>query len=148
VEGEIRGMSRRTIFIIVGAVVGVCVICGAIGVFAAAVAVPAIALTQAPADQGEKFMTLLKQGDYDGAYDLCTPALQKKLGNGNGLGKLITGGNSQPAKWGINNRNLSGDRADLKGDVTFTNSRAGTLDLGLLKVGSAWKVDSFEMKLK
>jgi hypothetical protein len=142
-------MSRRTIYIIVGVVVGVCVICGGIGLIAVAGgAIAGIGLTQAPADQGEKFMTLLKQGDYDGAYDLCTPDLQKKLSNGAGLGKLITGGNSQPASWRINSRNVSGNRADLKGDVTFTNKRDGTLELVLFKLGNTWKVDAFQMKPK
>jgi hypothetical protein len=142
-------MGRRTIFIIVGVVAGLCVLCGLIGVVAVAGgAFAGITLTQAPADQGEKFMTLLKQGDYDGAFELCTPELQQKLGDGDGLGELITRGNSQPTKWTINSRNVSGDRADLSGNVTFTGDREGTLALVLFKNGEVWQVDAFQMKLK
>lgn len=142
-------LNRRTLLIIGGAVVALCVLCGAGAVvLGVAGGVAGIGLTQAPADQGEHFLKLVSQSDYAGAYALCTTELQQELGDASGLEKLITSNNSQPTKWSIKNRSVSGNQADLGGEATFTSGRDGTFVLVLVNVNNTWKVHGIQLTPK
>lgn len=98
-----------------------------------------LSATQPVSDVGESFMNALKNGNYAGAYALCSPALQKSLVNAQGLQRSIESGKARPTQWSFNSRNVNADVATLSGDATLTGS-AGTVRLSLVKVNGAWKV--------
>lgn len=137
-------MNRKTILIIAGVVVLLCI--GLIVLAVAGGVIGGLALTQPAASTGDTFMTALKDGNYDQAYMLCSEGLQQEVGSVQRLEQLIKGGNVQPTKWSFTSRNTSGDQAELTGSVTFTGERSGTVQLVLEKVGSEWKVSGFHLK--
>lgn len=142
-------MNRKTILIIGGVILGLCLVC--VCLFAAAFALGlggALGLTQPAATAGENFMTALKNGDAAGAYNLCTPALQRELGSAQGLDTRIKNGRVQPTTWSFSSRNIQNDTGQLDGTVTFTGNREGTVRLVLAQVGGEWKISGFNLKEK
>jgi hypothetical protein len=139
-------MNRRTIIIIAASVVGVCLcLCIALVGIASIGGIGAFAGTQPIADQGERFMQSLKTGDYAGAYALCHPALQQKLGSAQGLQRLIENGKAKPSSWNFSSRNLENNQGHLEGTVTMVGGE-GTVTLDLAKSGNDWKVIAFDLK--
>ncbi|CAG0956950.1 hypothetical protein ANRL3_00617 [Anaerolineae bacterium] len=136
-------MKMKTILIIggIGVLLCVCLFVVIIGI----AVVGGLGMTQPTADVGEKFMTALKTGDYDTAYGLCHPALQQKLGGASGLKRLVESGKAQPSKWNFSSRNVNNDEGTLEGTVTMAGGE-GTVKLELVKVGSDWKIVSFNLK--
>jgi len=138
-------MNKKVLLIIGGVVLVLCLICAGI---AAVAFVLGFGLTQPAAAVGENFMTALKNGDYAGAYNLCSPALQKELGSPQGLETRIKNGRVQPTQWSLTSRNVSNDQGQLDGSVTFTGNREGTVLLVLAQVGNDWKIAGFQLKEK
>lgn len=137
-------MNRKTILIIAGVVVLLCI--GLIVLAVAGGVIGGLALTQPAASTGDAFMTALKDGHYDQAYTLCSDNLQQEVGSIQRLEELIQSNNVQPTEWSFTSRNTSGDQAELSGSVTFTGKRSGTVRLVLEKVGNDWKVSGFHLK--
>ena len=138
-------MNRKTILIIGGVILALCLVCVCIIVAAVALGFGA---TQPAATAGENFMTALKNGDVAGAYNLCTPALQRELGSAQGMQTRITNGRVQPTQWSFSSRNINNDTAQLDGTVTFTGNREGNVTLVLAQVGGEWKISGFNLKEK
>ena len=138
-------MNRKTLFIIGGVILVVCLGCAAlIGI----AFVGGMLGTQPAATVGDSFMTALKDGNYSQAYGLCAPDLQKELGNASGLQTLIKNAQVQPTQWSFSSRNITNDVGELDGSVTFANNREGTVRLVLGKAGSDWKITGFNLKPK
>jgi len=93
-------------------------------------------------------MTALKNGDAAGAYNLCTPALQRELGSAQGLDTRIKNGRVQPTAWSFSSRNIENDTGQLEGTVTFAGNREGTVRLVLAQVGGEWKISGFNLREK
>ena len=138
--------SGRNIIIGLIALVLLCA-CGCVGLFAVTGGAIGTIFTQvaAPAAVGATFMTDIVAGDYDKAYALCTPALQNALGSPAGLGKRIGDARAQPVSFSFSNTNLNNDRLELSGTAAFAGGRSGTVSLAIVKVGSDWKVDAFNL---
>jgi hypothetical protein len=138
--------SGRNIIIGLIALVLLCV-CACGGLFVVTGGAIATVFTQvgAPSAIGGEFLTAINLDDYAKAYSLCTPALQGELGSPAGLGQRITNGNAKPASWSISNSNLNNNHLEMSGTATFTNGRTGTFSLVILKDGSDWKVDAFNL---
>ncbi len=138
-------MNKRTVLIVAAVAAALCLCC-----FVAIIGfsiVGGLGLTQPAADVGEKFMQSLKTGDYDTAFALCHPSLQQKLGNAQGLKRLIENGKAQPTIWSFTSRNVDNDQAHLEGTVTMLGAE-GTVTLDLVKLESDWKVIGFNLKQK
>jgi hypothetical protein len=136
-------MNKKIVLIAAGAVVALCV-CAFIAIIGFGV-LGGIALTQPTADVGEKFMQALKTADYKTAYGLCHPALQQKLGNVQGLQRVIENGKARPTSWSFNSRSVSNDQGLLEGTVTMVGGE-GTVSLEFTKSGNEWKVSAFDLE--
>ncbi|MBM3129545.1 MAG: hypothetical protein FJ009_13080 [Chloroflexi bacterium] len=138
-------MNKKVLLIIGGVALVFCLLCTILFVVVFALGIGA---TQPAATAGENFMTALKNGDYNQAYGLCSPALQRELGNAGGLGTRIRNGKVEPTAWSFSSRNISNDTGELTGTVTFTGNREGTVRLVLAQVGGEWKISGFNLREK
>jgi hypothetical protein len=98
-------------------------------------------LTQPFATAGDTFMTAVKAGNYQQAYNLCTPDLQKEVGSVSGLEQKVRG--NQPAQWNWSNRSNRDGVGYLDGPLTYTDGRKGSGHLTLTQVAGEWKISSF-----
>jgi hypothetical protein len=141
-------VNRKTLLIIAGAVVGVCMCCAVVVAVVSLTGVLGIfGVTQPVADVGEKFMQSLKAGDYATAYAQLHPALQQKIGTPQDLKKMVESGKAQPSKWNFTTRNMENDQGHLEGSVTMQGAE-GTVTLDLTKLGDEWKITSFNLTPK
>jgi len=137
-------MNKKVILIIVGVGALLCV-CAIVGVVLFGGAI--FATTQPAVDVGDKFMQALKDENYDAAFATFHPALQQKVGNAQGLKRLIENGKAHPTKWGFSSRNVNNDSASLEGTVSMTGGE-GVLSIELLKTADSWKITSFNLNAK
>ncbi len=140
-----RGSTRWLLWLVLG-VLGAGVLLGT-GIF-----LLISTLTQPLATAGDNFMGALAKGNYAQAYALCTPDLQKKLPDVQGLTTLVGGGASAsidggvgPAIWDWTGRSINNGVGQLSEPVTYYNGRAGTAKLELHQAGNDWKVASFSL---
>jgi hypothetical protein len=97
-------------------------------------------------DQAASFMKALQEEDYAQAFTLCSPGLQKRLGNPAGLQQAIESAAAQPKAWKFTQPRVEGNKAIISG--TFLASREGTLTLNLSQAESQWQVAAFEFGFK
>ncbi len=133
-------MNKKTILIGCGALLFLCIAVSAVGV------VIALFATQPTANVGDDFMTALQSSNYDKAYELLHPALQKKVGTSQDLEQMIEKGKVHPVKWSFSSRSIENDTGELDGSATFTGNREGTVQLSLQKAGSDWKIIAFNLQ--
>jgi hypothetical protein len=100
--------------------------------------------TQPVVDAGNAFMTALRDGDYNKAYDLSAPVLQQDAGNVEGLQAAL--GTKPVASWSFNSRNISNNQGSLEGTTTYTDGSTGTVTMALTQVGKDWKVAGVSLK--
>ena len=138
-------MNSKKILLIVG---GGALACLCLCIVIAAVAfISGSALTQPAADVGEKFMQALKDANYDAAFATFHPALQKELGNAQGLRRATESGKARPSKWNFTSRNINNNDGTLEGTVTMVGGE-GTVTIELVKTGDAWKIIRFDLQAK
>ena len=138
-------MNKKILLIIGGVALVLCLLCVFFFVVVFALGMGA---TQPTASAGEAFMSALKNGDYNQAYNLCTPALQRELGNARNLETRIKNGKAEPTAWSFTSRNVTNDTGQLEGSVTFTGNREGNVRLVLAQLGGEWKISGFDLKEK
>ena len=143
-----KSNTTRNILIVVAVLVIGCVVCaGAAFALTGGAILTVFNAVKPITDASEGFMNALKTGNYDTAYALLSSDVQTEVGgNADGLKKLIEANNTQPVSWSFTNANVTNDRADFSGSVTFTGNRTGTGSLVLMKSGDAWKVAGFNLK--
>ena len=134
---------RRIVLIVAGAVLVLIVLCvvvlcgGIAAIFQA---------TQPVVDASERFMVALRDGNYQQAYDMCTPTLQTELSDAAGLEEMITASNRKPSTWSFTSRNINNDRGEVSGTATFADNTAGTVSIVLTKSGNDWKIEGFNLR--
>lgn len=137
-------MNQKVLLLLAAIALGFCL---CVIVMAAGVFLFASGLTQPAATVGEEFMTALKDGDYQKAFSLCSPALQRELGgNATGLERLIKNGRVEPTTWTFTSRDVEGDTAELNGSASFTGNRKGTVRVTLGQDGGKWRVIGFNLR--
>lgn len=92
------------------------------------------------------FMTGLRDGDWQQAYNQMDPALQREVGNVNQFQQLVTRGQAVPDTWTWTSRNINNDLADWSGSAQFKSGRSGTVELELRRSGNDWKIVSFDLQ--
>jgi hypothetical protein len=141
--------TTRNIIIGLVALMFVCV-CACVGILTVTGGSLATIFSQvaAPAQVAGEFMGHLQTGDWNKAYELCAPTLQRELGSAEALGRRITNGKAQPTGFVPNNTNLKTDRLEMTGTATFTEGRSGTFELVIDKLGNDWKIVGFNLQPK
>ena len=104
---------------------------------------------KALADQGNAFMTDLKDGNFQAAYDMMTAELQQEIGSVESLGSMIVDNAATPAEWSFNAVNMSTQEGvntgTLDGSVDYADGKSGTVNLEFVQDGDAWKMLSFSL---
>ena len=97
------------------------------------------------------FVQKVQNADWPAAYALCTPALQRQVGNAAALGRQITDAKSQPGSGlvveAVSDIQTSDVRATVTGTARFGNTAAGPVRVELERVGADWKVNGFSLNL-
>jgi len=94
------------------------------------------------------FVQTLQSGNWTAAYALCTPTLQRQLGNPAALGQAIAAAKSQPASaltvGDVSPINSSDTSASVNGTARF-NNKTGAVLIDLERIGTDWKVNGFSL---
>jgi hypothetical protein len=137
-------MNKKVLLLLAAVALGFCL---CVIIVAAGVILFAGAVTQPVADVGDGFMNALKESNYQKAFALCSPALQRELGgNAAGLERLIKNGGVEPTAWTFSSRNIQNNEAQLSGTATFTGNRQGTVRITLNQINGEWKVVDFNLR--
>ena len=143
-----QGSNRNIILAIVGVVLVLCVcMCVIIAGVLAVTGGSVLAIFNAAkpmTDAGDKFMTALRDGNYDAAYKLMDTSLQRKYGSSAKLKQAIETDRLQPTAWSFHSTNINNDTVSLSGDATM-KAGAGSVSLDMRKVGETWLVTDFEL---
>jgi hypothetical protein len=141
--------TTRNIIIGLVALVFLCVCaCGGVAVLGGGTFAAIFSQIAPGATVGGEFMGHLQAGNWDKAYALCGPALQKELGSADALGRRVTNGKSQPTGFVPSNTNVNNDRLEMSGSATFIDGRSGTFELIIDKIGNDWKIVGFNLQPK
>ncbi len=109
---------RRSPWLIIGGIVlGLVLLCG---IGAALLFSTVINATQPMANGGEAFMTAIRDGDYNKAYSLCTPALQQELKSADDLKAAM--GAKQPTSWSFTSRAINNGQGTLSGTTQYKDA--------------------------
>jgi hypothetical protein len=92
---------------------------------------------------GDEFMTALKNGDYERARSLTTPALREELGSAQQLAQTASG--YRPDSWSWGQRRMRNGVGLLDGSTIYQGGRIGTVRLTLNEVDGQWRVASFSL---
>ena len=101
------------------------------------------------ADQGNAFMTALKEGNFQAAYDQMTPELQQEIGGVADLQSMIVDNAATPSDWSFSGVNMSTEEGvntgTLDGSVDYADGKTGTVNLEYVQQDGAWKMLSFSL---
>lgn len=135
------GSGRKIALIVGGVLLGLLLLCVILfGSLFAGV----MGLTQPAVDAGDKFMSALRDGNYDRAFELSTPSLQQEVVDAETLRDALE--SKQPTKWSFTSRNIQNDLATLEGTTTYANNESGQVEMELRKVGNDWRVSFINLK--
>jgi hypothetical protein len=95
------------------------------------------------AQSGDDFMGGLRDRQFDRAYALTTPALQREIGDAASMGRSI--GGYQPADWSWSQRSVRNGVGRLEGAVTYGGGRSGHVRLQLQQVDGQWRVEGYSL---
>jgi hypothetical protein len=137
---------KRPVFLVLGGIILFACL-GCVGILALTGAIGGVLTTAiGPSNQvAEQFMTALRDGDWTKANALCDPALQQQVGGASGLQRLVSAGQARPTAWSFSHRNVTGDRAAFSGTGKVASGKNASVDLGLVKTGGDWKINSFNI---
>ena len=83
-------------------------------------------------------MGAVRDGDFQQAYSLSSPALQRELGDAQRMGANV--GNYRPSEWSWSQRSISNGIGRLEGSVTYSGGNSGRARLELHhRVDGEWR---------
>lgn len=90
---------------------------------------------------GDDFMGAVRARDFERAYALSTPALQRELGD---AARMRESGSPAPfTAWSWSQRSIRNDVGRLSGTVSYEGGRSGGVALQLDQVNGQWRVTGF-----
>jgi hypothetical protein len=92
---------------------------------------------------GDDFMGGLRDRQFDRAYALATPALQREVGDPDSMGVSI--GAYRPVEWSWSQRSVRNGVGRLEGAVTYGGGRSGHVRLQLQQVDGQWRVEAYSL---
>jgi hypothetical protein len=100
--------------------------------------------TQPIANAGEAYMSALRAGDYNKAFELSSTSLKQIAGDANGLQTAL--GSKQVSSWSFTGRSMNNGQGALSGTTTYADGSTGTVDMALTQEGNDWKVSGINLK--
>ena len=94
-------------------------------------------------ESGDRFMTALRDGNFQQAHALATPALQRELGDPQRMGSNI--GTYRPAEWSWSGRQVRNGSGGLEGTVTYRGGVGGRARLELHQVDGELRVAAYRL---
>ena len=94
-------------------------------------------------ESGDRFMTALRDGNFQQAHALATPALQRELGDPQRMGANV--GRYQPGEWSWSHRQVRNGIGSLEGSVTYRGGFDGRARLELNQVDGEWRVAAYRL---
>ena len=94
-------------------------------------------------ESGDRFMTALRDGNFQQAHTLATPALQREVGDPQRWGATI--GRYQPGEWSWSQRSIRNGIGQLEGSVTYRGGNDGRVRLELHQVDGQWRVAGYRL---
>ena len=134
--GAPSGRRLRTWHIILMVAGGLAILGGGLYAILSAVLGPMV-------ESGDDFMRGLRDGRFDRAYALATPALRRELGGVAGLRRSI--GAYRPAGWSWSHRSVRNGIGWLEGGVSYDGGRSGRARIRLLQVDGQWRVEAYSL---
>jgi hypothetical protein len=122
---------------------------GCVGAFVLAGGLAAVGIGNlfGPVDAvANEFMSALRDNDWQRAYALLDPRLQREVGTVTQFQQLITRRQAQPQSWNWNRRHIDNDQATWGGSTTFTSGRRGTVELRLTRSDGTWRLVAFNLQ--
>jgi len=92
---------------------------------------------------GDSFMAALRDRQFEQAFALTTPSLQREVGDAARMGGSI--GNYQAAEWSWSQRSVRNGVGRLEGSVTYGAGRSGSVRLQLQQVDGQWRVEAYSL---
>lgn len=139
--------SNRTVLIVAGVLAGICLcVCVIGGAFFAITGGGLAALfgaVAAPATAGGQFLTAVKNGDFDAAYDLMDPGLQADFGSPDALAEQLAGDGVLVEDYSITNTQLDNNAATLAGVLVLEDGGRTDFELELNNRDGVWRVTEF-----
>lgn len=138
--------NKRTILIIGGILLALCC-CGAVGftVFFGSIFGGVMAATQPAAEVSDKFLTAVKDGNYEAAYNLCSTSLKTQVKSPAGIEQIVKAAQAQPSSWSYSSRNINNNVATMSGSAKFASGKNGTVTITLGYDGKTWLVTGFSL---
>ena len=100
-------------------------------------------LTRPVVTASDGFMTALKDGNFEAAFAMGTPALQQELGSGKRIGEMFAV--ARPVSWSWSSRSIRNGSGRVSGSVTYSSGSNGDVAIYLLPEGGGWKISGFRM---
>ncbi|MCL6647081.1 MAG: DUF4864 domain-containing protein [Chloroflexi bacterium] len=141
--------GRNRLLLLGGGCLAVLLCLGCVGAFVLAGGLAAVGFGNlfGPADAvANEFMSALRDSDWQRAYALLDPRLQREVGTVAQFQQLIVRGRAQPQSWNWTRRNIDNDQATWGGSTTFTSGRRGTVELQLTRSSNTWRLIAFDLQ--
>lgn len=101
---------------------------------------------ETPSNARNDFVSDLKSGNFDKAYNLLSPDAQKVIPDAATFRKLVTENNWQPTKWKWTTENADQEHADYVGEASYSGNKSGLIEIWLDKIDKHWKVSSMNFQ--
>jgi hypothetical protein len=134
--------KRRSPWLVIGGIVLLLLIVCVVGVGLLVTFV--FNQTQPVVNAGDAFMSALRDGNYDKAFDLCTTSVQQEVTDAKGLEDVFS--SFQPASWNFTSRSIDNNVGKLDGTVSYKKGDTGSVHIETEKVGEAWKISQAQLK--
>jgi hypothetical protein len=137
---------RRPTCLIIGIiVVVVLLVCGGgIALLTGGIIAGVFTATQPVVDAGDAYMSALRDGNYNTAFNLSSQALKQEVGDAQGLQNALSA--KQPQSWTFTSRNINNGQGSLSGTASYKDGSNGTVNIALVKEGNNWVVDGISLK--
>lgn len=101
---------------------------------------------ETPSNTRNSFVSYLKAGDFDKAYNLLSPDAQNQIPDADTFQRFVKESHWQPTKWKWTSEELEEEHAHYVGEATYADRRTGIIELWLDKFDKRWKVSAMNFQ--
>jgi hypothetical protein len=103
-------------------------------------------LFETPSNTRDSFVSHLKSGNFDQAYQLLSSDAQNQIPDAETLQRFVKESNWQPTKWKWTSEEVDEAHAHYIGEATYTDKRVGLIELWLDKIEQRWKISAMNFQ--